>query len=268
METRLYVLGLGFLESDQSIMLANSERATVHNKNRPAVWGRVPILSFLVRHPKVTVLFDTGCDPQGMSGNWPEALRDSCPFYITEDERIENRLSQLGLGTDDIDVVVASHLHFDHVGNLRLFKKAKILVHPAELSHALMSTRVSSLNKFAYQNHDFDVEGLQWELVDNDLEIAPGLEVIALEGHAPGILGLVVHLKDSGTFICPGDALYSAINYGPPPRLPGQFYDSLGFHRTVAKVRRLQLKYDARILYPHDLKQFEEEVLKSPQFYS
>jgi N-acyl homoserine lactone hydrolase len=268
METRFYVLGLGFMESDQCILVANPERATVHNKNRPAVWARVPILSFLIRHAKVTVLFDTGCDPLGMSGNWPEGLRDSCPFYSTEGERIENRLSQLGLSPDDIDIVVASHLHFDHVGNLRLFKKAKILVHSTELSNALLTTHVTPLQKPAYQKQDFDIEGLQWELVDTDFEIAPGLEILALEGHAPGILGMVVHLKESGTIICPGDALYSSINYGPPPILPGNVYDSLGFHRTVTKVKHLQMKYNARIFYPHDLKQFEEEMLKSPQFYS
>ena len=256
------------MELDQSWVVMNFKPASIHHPNRLATWARVPILSFLIIHPKIKVLFDTGCDPQGMSEHWPTALRSLFPFHSSEDEKIHRRLSELGLTPKDIDMVVASHLHFDHAGNIKLFSRAKILVHPAELSCALLTTHVSPQYNLAYSKHDFDIEGLQWQLVNEDLEIVPGLEVITLEGHAAGMLGLVVHLKESGTLICPGDALNTRVNYGPPPRLPGSIYDSLGFHRTIDKVRRLQMKYHAELFYPHDLAQFEEEMLKSPQFYT
>jgi len=267
MDMRFYVLGLGFIEMDQSWVVMNSKPASVRNPNRPALWTRVPVLSFLIITPELKVLYDTGCDPLGMSEHWPPTVRSLFLYQGSEDERIERRLAILGLACEDIDIVVASHLHYDHAGNIRLFNKAKILVHRTELSYALVTTHVAPQIDLAYSKHDFDIEGLHWELVDEDLEIAPGLEVITLEGHSPGMLGLVVHLKETGTLICPGDAIYSRMNYGPPPRLPGTIYDSLGFHRTIAKLRRLQMKYHATIFYPHDTEQFEGEMLKSPKFY-
>jgi N-acyl homoserine lactone hydrolase len=267
MSMRFYVLGLGFMEMDQSWVVMNYKPASVSNPNRPALWTRVPVLSFLIITDKLKVLYDTGCDPLGMSVHWPATVRSLFLYQGSEDERIERRLASLGLACEDIDIVVASHLHYDHAGNIRLFNKAKILVHHKELSYALVTTHVAPQIDLAYSRHDFDIEGLHWELVDEDLEIVPGLEVITLEGHSPGMLGLVVHLEETGTLICPGDAIYSRMNYGPPPRLPGTIYDSLGFHRTIAKVKRLQMKYHAKIFYPHDIGQFEGEMLKSPNFY-
>ena len=49
----------------------------------------------------------------------------------------------------------------------------------------------------------------------------------------------------------------------PPPKI---VYDSLGFQKSVEKLRRLQRKYNARIIFPHDLAQFET-LEKCPIFY-
>ena len=272
METKFYVFNLGYMEMDESFLVLHSHVASIRNPQRPAVWAKSPVLSFLVVHPEVKVLFDAGCDPLGMSEHWHPVLRSLFPYYGKEEERIENRLAGVGLKPEDIDIVVASHLHNDHAGNLNLFPKAKILVHPAELSYALLMTRVKPQTilpyTLAYAKHDFESESLNWELVEDDFEIAPGLEIITLGGHTPGILGMVVHLKETGTLICPSDAIYCRRNYGPPPRLPGNFYDSLGFFKTVSKVQQLQRRYKAKIFYPHDFEQAAKEMIPSPQYYA
>ena len=261
-ETKLYVLSHGFMETDKSWEVFNP--ASIKDPNRPAVWTRTPVLTFLIVHPDVTVLFDTGCNAEGMLRR-ASAIKDLIPFHGTEDEKMERRLAGLGLSPQDIDVVVMSHLHYDHAGNLGLFTKSKILVHAAELAHALLMTRLKG--NLGYSRHDFDIEGLRWELVEEDSKIAPGLEVITLEGHTPGLLGLVVHLKETGTVICPGDAISTRNNYGPPAQMTPGIYDSLGFTRTVKKVRRLQEEYHAKLFYSHDMEQYEKEMLKPPQFY-
>jgi RNase P/RNase MRP subunit p30 len=48
--------------------------------------------------------------------------------------------------------------------------------------------------------------------------------------------------------------------------IPGLIYDSLGFVDTVEKVRKLQRKYNAKIIFGHDAKQFSELKL-APEFY-
>jgi glyoxylase-like metal-dependent hydrolase (beta-lactamase superfamily II) len=55
-----------------------------------------------------------------------------------------------------------------------------------------------------------------FQLVEEDFELLPGINVITLPDHTPGVLGLVLKLKKSGTFIFPADAIYTSGNYGPP----------------------------------------------------
>jgi N-acyl homoserine lactone hydrolase len=265
---KLYVLQLGFMEMDNAWLILNYSAATVDEPNKPAQWIRVPILSFLIVHEQGTILFDTGCDPRGMAEQWPEYTRSHFPFYQTEEDHIENRLAQLGYKVSDIDYVVASHLHYDHAGNVKIFKKSKVLVNKNELAHALTTTHIKPQFNTAYSKYDINVEGIRWQPVEDDFELMPGIEVVNLEGHSAGILGLIVNLEKTGTVICPSDALYSPLNYGPPARLPGSIYDSLGFYRTVDKIRRLQKKHNAKILYSHNLEQYDQEMPKIPEFLS
>lgn len=263
---QLYVLNLGRIECDLCWAISNPRPAVETNKTRPAMWVKMPVLGFLVVHPKGIILFDTGCAADGMS-YWPEATKKAFPFYITEGEHLENRISALGINIRDIDTVILSHLHFDHAGNIRLFSHSRILVHSREFANALAQTHATPDYVGGYIKREFAIEGLHYDLIDEDTEIFPGIEVITLEGHTPGILGLVVHLKNSGTIICSSDALDTRANYGPPARLPGEIYDSLGFMRTVNKVRRLQRKYQALVIFGHDEQQYESELKKYPDYY-
>ena len=62
-------------------------------------------------------------------------------------------------------------------------------------------------------------------MVNNDFTLEENIDVISLPGHTPGILGLMVHLKNEGTFIFPMDAVYTEQNYGPPSKMSGIVYD-------------------------------------------
>jgi len=57
------------------------------------------------------------------------------------------------------------------------------------------------------------------------------------------------------------------MNYGPPVNTPGLVYDSLGFINSVEKVRKLQKKYNAKVVFGHDYEQFWSETKLSPDFY-
>jgi hypothetical protein len=121
---------------------------------------------------------------------------------------------------------------------------------------------------FPYFKPNFEYEGLEFNFVDDDTELAPDLHIIALEGHAPIVLGLMIRLE-SGTWILPNDSVPLEMNYGPPPLPPrqsGQTYDSLGFLRSVEKIKALQRKYKANILYGHDFNKYPD-YKKAPEFY-
>ncbi len=263
---KFYVMRIGYCESDLAWLVANPRPASVQAPDRPATWSRFPVLVYLLVHPECVLLFDTSCDPDGMN-YWPRWVRNYLPYYIPEDERLENRLAAVGLAPEDIDVVVLSHLHYDHAGNVGLFKKSRILVPRADFVAALVNTHADPSYSGGYMKREFDVESLRYELIDEDVELLPGVELIIVGGHTPAMLNLIVHLPETGTIICTSDAIATRMNYGPPLRLPGVVYDSVAFYRDAEKVRRLQNRYGAQVFFGHDQEQYEKEMRKFPEFY-
>ena len=69
-------------------------------------------------------------------------------------------------------------------------------------------------------------------------------------------MALVVHLEND-TYIFPGDSLNMALNYGPPARLSTVTVDSSACRESIEKIRELQEKYKAKIIYPHDIEQYK-----------
>ena len=80
-----------------------------------------PYFMYVITHTRGNVLFDTGVHPQ--MGTDPEArlgpAAASFEVRMTPEDGIEGRLATIGLTPGDIDMVVQSHLHFDHAGGLQ-----------------------------------------------------------------------------------------------------------------------------------------------------
>lgn len=270
---KLYIQNHGHFENDAELNLALATVLTVDNKEPRSQWvTNIPSLTLLIEHEQAGwILFDTTSHPDNLKGRWPERLRKLCPHYLGPEDTLTAKLALLGLTPQDIDVLVLSHLHIDHAGNLCLFAGtkagSKVYVHRTELKEALYLTHLGPERDWgAYVRDDFVVDGITYYPVSEDFELAEGVEVITLEGDAPGILGLVLHLENSGTIIYPSDAVKLKANYGPPVQPSGVVYDSLGFLRSVEKIRKLEEKYQARILFPHDGDDLENFKL-TPEYY-
>src|SRR5262245_33110530 len=71
-----------------------------------------PITCYLVRTADAIVLFDTGLSPRAVPG----LLRTDPLARFTDADLLIHRLDAIGLAPADVDVVVLSHLHYDHAG--------------------------------------------------------------------------------------------------------------------------------------------------------
>ena len=128
------------------------------------------------------------------------------------------------------------------------------------------SARLRFISIQIRQHTDLDVPVKQYILVDEDFELAPGIEVVNLPGHTPGLIGLIVHLEKNGTIILPQDCVYTQEVYGPPAKASGLLYDSIEFFKSIEKLRKLQKKYNAKIVFAHDYEFFK--TLKTvPEYY-
>ncbi|TGY96437.1 N-acyl homoserine lactonase family protein [Petralouisia muris] len=264
---KLYVLRTGYLETDKNNVVACS---TIGTRQQPVVeskWIKLPVMAFLIETDEGYILFDTGCHADAMNGHWPTWLQNVYPLHQTEKEKLENQIKLCGIAPTDIQTVVLSHLHMDHAGNIHQFTHADVYVPKEDFIEAQLNVRkCPDVNRHgAYIKSEMDVSVKEYHFVDEDFELAPGVEVIRLPGHTPGLLGLVVHLK-GGTVILPQDCLYLQENYEPTPKGSGIMYDNMAYFKSIEKVRRLQKKYNARILYAHDY-EFYKTVKCTPDYY-
>lgn len=266
------ILSHGFIENDLAWNLAVPRPGTVDNKYPQPAWIRVPSYSVLVKHPDVGyILFDTGSYLGDESDRRPAAMSRMFPLYINRDEFLDSRLQQLGLTVDDINLVIISHMHWDHSGGLNFFAKKKqpqkVIVGKKDFTYGLVETHRSSKvdDNCVYFKSNYEVPGLDFELIEEDEKLCEGIDLVLLEGHTPGVTGMILHLE-SGVVIFSSDAVDSLDNYGPPAHVPGIIYDTLGFQRAITKLRKLEKEYRAKLLFPHDMKQFSELKL-APYFY-
>lgn len=94
---------------------------------------------------------------------------------------VNDGLGKLMLKPEDIDIVIVTHLHCDHIALGQLYKKAKFIVQEKELEYAQNPHPIDSI---LYDRNTF--KGLSWEVIDGDKEIVPGVSVLLTPGHSPG----------------------------------------------------------------------------------
>jgi glyoxylase-like metal-dependent hydrolase (beta-lactamase superfamily II) len=138
----------------------------------------------LVRTAGKTVLIETGAGDKLDS-----KLRGI--YAIEEGPRLLDRLAAHGVTPDRVDIVVDTHLHFDHCGwNTRIvngkavptFPNAQYFLQRGELEHAKAP---NERDRASYMPDNFlPVEAAgQFVLLDGDREIVPGIELIRVPGH-------------------------------------------------------------------------------------
>jgi N-acyl homoserine lactone hydrolase len=132
---------------------------------------------------------------------------------VTEEQYLDRRLAQLGLGPENLDDAVFSHLHFDHAGNAKLFggDGPRLVVNDKEQDWAF-----GFEGAFNGAHLRPDYEGLEFETVSGDTGFLPWVTLIEAPGHNPGTMALRVDLADEGTMLFTSDAIYMGDSCGPP----------------------------------------------------
>ena len=262
---KLYVLDNGRMKMDKNLMIAGSNQATLDNPNAPNEMFEFPIYTVFIDHPEAKILFDTACNPNSMgdNGRWINQTQKAFPYTADESCYLPNRLEQINVNPSEVDYVVASHLHLDHAGCLEYFTKATVIVHDDELN-GTMQTYARNQKAGAYIWADIDAwikNDLTWKTIkpyEDNLEIVQGVKVLNFgSGHAWGMIGLEVETQELGTLILASDAIYTQESMGDILKPPGILYDSVGWAKSVEKIKRLAKEKNAQIWFGHDGDQFE-----------
>ena len=193
-----------------------------------------PVHGFVVTHPGGAVLVDTGV------GGPPDVLSD----WRVVNRTVADALADIDMTPGDIDLVINTHLHFDHCGQNAVFRHAACWVQRAELARS----KVEEPELYDW----FDFMNARFELLDGDTEVLPGLSIITTPGHTSGHQSVVVSTEDGATEVLIGDAAYTSALYSGPADQelpPGQAADVGSWHESV---RRLHAIEPARVHFCHD----------------
>jgi N-acyl homoserine lactone hydrolase len=219
---------------------------------------QIPVACWLVRAADAIILFDTGLSPRAVPG----LMRNDPMARFTASDLLVNRLDVLGLAPDDVDLVVISHLHFDHAGGAQLFPKSELVVQRDEYAYAHYP---ASFFESFYYRKNFDLPGYRWRLLDGDTELMPGVTALRTDGHTPGHQSLLVDLPETGPVILAADSCYWQ-EHIDKERVPGVVWNpTLALH-SIKKLKTIARLTGARIFPGHD-PNFWETVRQSPDAY-
>lgn len=238
MTITIHAMTCGWLTMSLKAMLAGEEGKL-----------KVPVPSYLIRHPKGNVLFDTGLNKQIQSD--PEARLGKIAKYYAIDfeagQDVAAQLAKMDLAPKDITYLVNSHLHFDHAGGNDALDCCPMVVQRAEWEAANDPDIVA---KIGYMAQDYDM-GHDRILADGEYDLFGdgGVVCIPTPGHTPGHQSLKIR-QSGGDVVLTGDACYLRRTL-EEMRLPMILFDADVMMESLKKLKRLQDR-GARIYYGHD----------------
>jgi glyoxylase-like metal-dependent hydrolase (beta-lactamase superfamily II) len=245
----LYALQNGFMGAERSLLFYGEYSGTK---------VQIPVCCYVIRTADAVILFDTGLSPRAIPG----LLRNDPMARFTDEDLLVHRLDSLGLQASDVDLVVLSHLHYDHAGGTALVPNAELVVQRDE--HAYAHAPAPFFAPFYYRKN-FDLPGARWRLLDGDTELGPGVTVLRTDGHTPGHQSLLVELPESGPVILTGDACYWR-EHLDAERIPGVVWNpTLAFH-AIKRIKTLARLLGARVFPGHD-PEFWRTVKQAPDAY-
>jgi N-acyl homoserine lactone hydrolase len=195
-----------------------------------------PVHGFVVTHPQGAVLVDTGV------GGPPEDL----VHWRVVNRTVADALADIDMTPGDIDLVINTHLHFDHCGQNAVFTHAACWVQRTELERCKLEEP---------ELYDwFDFMNGRFELLDGDAEVVPGLSIMTTPGHTSGHQSVVVEVggEDGGTEVLIGDAAYTSAQYARPgddELPPGQAADLGSWRQSLGRIHSMT---PARVHFCHD----------------
>ncbi|MGD0917100.1 MAG: N-acyl homoserine lactonase family protein [Thermodesulfobacteriota bacterium] len=189
-----------------------------------------------IEGPSQKILVDAGITAERL------AARGYKPDLI---QTLDEGLKKLGLEVGDIDIIIATHSHHDHIATVRRFPKAKVIIQKTELE--FVRNPPPFFKAIRPKDNMELLEGVKFEVVEGDTKIDNGIELLFTPGHTPG--GQSVAVKTAkGIAVITGWCCIQE-NFDPPMEirkkvdlpfmLPGVHTNPIEAYDSIVKVRQV-----------------------------
>jgi glyoxylase-like metal-dependent hydrolase (beta-lactamase superfamily II) len=205
----------------------------------------VAYIFWLLEGPQGAVAVDTGYHPDYVAPEWAQGKDFIEPPAL---------LAQLGVKADEIKTVIVTHFHQDHFTGLDYFPNAKFVMQRAELEfwtgplmhHDIFAKQIRPKVRPALER--LQQQG-RIELIEGDVELYPGLELLKAGGHTPGSQMVALDTAAGKAVLC-GDIAYTLKNIRD--HVPVGWYHNLA-DTVVALERALSTAARPDLAFPnHD----------------
>ncbi len=228
-------------------------RIPADERNRIALGMRC----VLIRHPSGLVLIDTG------AGN--KETGKFADIYGLENggsggrTALEDGLRAAGVTPEQVDIVIDTHLHFDHAGgntwldadgNVALtFPRAEYVLQRREYEFAMNANERTTASYFP-RNYEPVRQTGRLRLLEGEEEILPGISVLPTPGHTPGHQSVLITSGAERAFY-PADLIPTAAHL-PLPWIMGYDVEPLVTLETKRRILAQAVQEDWLLIFEHD----------------
>jgi N-acyl homoserine lactone hydrolase len=218
--------------------------------------------AYLIGHGDDWLLWDTGLDDRMIDIPGGEVVAHDVRGIVSR--TLASQLAEINVRPSDVTIMVFSHAHFDHVGNSRLFKRARWIVQKPE--HAAMfgfdTERYGFIPELYVGMRDHPVHIVEG---DHDVFGDGSVTIISTPGHTPGHQSLMVRLRKTGTIILSGDVAHFSANFCCR-RVPAFNADHHASRRSIERIEALVQSQNAQLWINHDPDQ-SATIAHSPSWH-
>ena len=220
----------------------------------------IPINMWIIDHPKGLILFDTGNNVAISDGNctshWNEGFCGLLQPSQTRADVIDKQLEKVGFTVDDVKIVITSHSHLDHIGNIEMFPDAIHVIQKKELYQAWWPEKFQRGGAHVVADYDDARDFTYFELNgDYDLFGDGSVVVISTPGHTLGHQSVKVRMAETGTVILAQDAVWVKENLEGHPA--GLNYSILDYTNSVNRIKMIRDIENAQVWMGHSMEQYE-----------
>lgn len=247
---KIKILDLGYMEMTKEELVAGGGNATI----------RSPMTAVLIRHPTLGyVLYDTGND-DNWEQTYPENVRKHYPIrkLIT----IQDALKREGISTEEISLLILSHLHIDHAGGLKFFQGKQagkhVIVSEDEARDAFYRVNMvpSGIDGVYVRKLFCGLDGIGFSPINGQKDLADDIRLFVMQAHTAGLIGMQLQLKNAGTILFCGDTVYTKESYEKELPPGGDLNtSSQRFLNTLRWLKEQEKKNHATIFFGHDMEQ-------------
>jgi glyoxylase-like metal-dependent hydrolase (beta-lactamase superfamily II) len=227
----------------------------------------------LVRHPKATFLFDTG-----FGANVDEHIKTipSLMKAMTTYDKEVPAAAQLrgqGIAPEQINMILISHSHWDHVSGWEDFAQTEGWMTKEEASYVrtLPPRELAKQMTDKMRLREIEMTGGPYENFDRSLDLFDDASVVLvpLPGHTPGSMGMFVNLHSGKRFFFIGDLTWAIEGVQIPAERPWLSrklvdWDEDGVRRSIVKVHQLANHYPDLIVVPAHDRRVHDKIAAFP----